>query len=169
MEESGDPILKFSVAALDLADIPHVVELEESGGLNSLGRAGFARQLARPGSILLVARNFDAVLIGSLSGWVIADEFQIDNVVVSESCRRLGVGSVLLRQAVRTAATRGAEKAVLEVRSANVAARRLYDKLGFELIAQRPDYYRDPIDNALVMICRGAHWGRLVATQNGLY
>jgi ribosomal-protein-alanine acetyltransferase len=169
MEDAGNANMSFSVANLNLADIVDVVQLEESGGLNSLGRAGFERQLARPGSILLVARDLDASLIGSLSGWVIADEFQIDNVVVSESCRRQGVGSSLLYEAVRAAAGRGAEKAVLEVRSANVPARRLYEKLGFELIGRRPEYYRDPIDHALIMICRGVCWDRLVACPNGLY
>jgi ribosomal-protein-alanine N-acetyltransferase len=169
MEESGKSNVRFSIFNLDAADITDVVELEESGGLNSLGRAGFERQLARQGSILLVARDADSTLIGSLSGWVIADEFQIDNVVVKDSCRRRGVGSTLLCRAAQTASLRGAEKAVLEVRAANLAARRLYVKLGFELIGQRPEYYRDPIDSALVMICRGAHWDRLVASPNGLY
>lgn len=167
MEEIGSVV--FSIAELGQADIIDVVRLEESGGLNSLGRAGFERQLARPGSILLVARDRGGALIGALSGWVIADEFQIDNVVVKESWRRRGVGSRLLRHAIRLAASCGAEKVVLEVRSANVAARRLYDKLGFELIGKRPEYYRDPVDSALVMICRGEPWDRLVASTRGLY
>ena len=163
MEESGDSNIGFLVAQLNQEDIPGVIQLELEGGLNSLGRAGFERQLARPGSILLVAKDSGQLMLGSLSGWVIADEFQIDNIVVRDSARRRGIGSSLLWHGARLAANRGAEKAVLEVRSANLAARRLYEKYGFELVGQRHEYYRDPTDDALIMICKGRDWDSLVA------
>lgn len=177
MEEPERSVVVVVIGPMSQADIPDVVKLEEGSGLNSLGRAGFERQLARAGSILLVARAATSQdsqgsqcsqgnlgpLIGSLSGWVIADEFQIDNVVVLASARREGIGAALIRRGVLAAADRGAEKGVLEVRSANLAARRLYQKLGFALVAKRPDYYRDPADDALVMICHGGEWDRLVA------
>jgi hypothetical protein len=87
MEERGDSNLGFMVAQLNQDDIPRVIQLELDGGLNSLGRAGFERQLARPGSILLVAKDTEQVMLGSLSGWVIADEFQIGQ------CGRAGIGA----------------------------------------------------------------------------
>jgi ribosomal-protein-alanine N-acetyltransferase len=39
----------------------------------------------------------------------------------------------------------------LEVRESNVAARRLYERLGFAEIARRPNYYSSPVETAIVM------------------
>lgn len=163
MDEPKESPLRFLVERMSPGDILDVVRLEEESGLNSLGRAGFERQLARAGSILLVARRGDGALVGSLSGWVIADEFQIDNIVVREAARRQGIAGLLMRSGFVAAAERGAEKAVLEVRAGNLPARRLYQRLGFALVGKRPEYYRDPTDDALIMICRDEDWNRLVA------
>lgn len=163
MDQPQESSLEFLVERMSPGDILDVVRLEEESGLNSLGRAGFERQLARPGSILLVARKGDGALVGSLSGWVIADEFQIDNIVVREAMRRQGLAGLLMRSGFVAAAERGAEKAVLEVRAGNLPARRLYQRLGFAVAGKRPEYYRDPPDDALIMICRAEDWNRLVA------
>ncbi|MEP7273340.1 MAG: GNAT family N-acetyltransferase [Acidobacteriota bacterium] len=153
----------MAIEPMHQADILDVVQLERDSGLNSLGRDGFERQLARPGSILLVARLGVSGIAGSLSGWVVADEFQIDNVVVAAPSRRRGIGAALMQQGARIARALGAEKAVLEVRSANYVARVLYERLGFALVGRRPEYYRDPTDDALIMVCREGEWERLVA------
>jgi ribosomal-protein-alanine N-acetyltransferase len=44
----------------------------------------------------------------------------------------------------------GAVTAVLEVRSANLAACALYKKQGFIVVGVRKDYYGDPRDDALL-------------------
>lgn len=163
MENASDMSSAIGIERMRSADIIDVVALERECGLSSLGRSGFERQLARAGSILLVARSGSEAISGSLSGWVVADEFQIDNVVVADGARRRGIGLSLMRTAARRAMNLGAQKAVLEVRAGNYPARLLYEKLGFVLIGKRPDYYRDPVDDALVLICREGDWERLVA------
>ena len=44
-----------------------------------------------------------------------------------------------------------ASTVLLEVRESNTAARQLYEKLGFVEIGGRPDYYRDPVEDALLL------------------
>jgi ribosomal-protein-alanine N-acetyltransferase len=39
----------------------------------------------------------------------------------------------------------------LEVRLSNDAARRLYEKLGFRVVGRRPRYYKDNLEDALLM------------------
>lgn len=168
MESSSNSSAAVVIGAMVSADFPDVIDLEERNGLNSLGRAGFERQLAKSGSILLVARSESSVgnggvLQGSLSGWVIADEFQIDNIVVAETARRKGIGSILIRHSATSALGLGAAKAVLEVRAGNLSARLLYERLGFRIVGRRPEYYHEPLDDALIMVCRGGDWERLVA------
>ena len=45
----------------------------------------------------------------------------------------------------------GAVRAVLEVRASNVAARSLYERVGFRQVALRRRYYTDPVEDAVLL------------------
>ena len=46
---------------------------------------------------------------------------------------------------------RGAAVLQLEVRESNFAARRLYEKNGFEIVGKRKNYYEKPAEDAILM------------------
>ncbi len=58
---------------------------------------------------------------------------------------------MLLAELVRRATAHGVEAVLLEVRADNDAARRLYDRAGFEVISVRRRYYQPGDVDALVM------------------
>ncbi len=62
-----------------------------------------------------------------------------------------GTGRLLLADLVRRATAHGVEAVLLEVRADNAAARRLYDRAGFEVISVRRRYYQPGDVDALVM------------------
>lgn len=80
-----------------------------------------------------------------------AGEWEIENVVVASEERRRGVGSALVRELVQEAQRSGATLVLLEVRESNASARRLYEKIGFNQVGSRPDYYRNPPEDALLL------------------
>lgn len=90
-----------------------------------------------------------------VAGYVIAraivDEGEILNLAVAPPHQRRGVGRLLARRALDELSARGARAVYLEVRESNTAARRLYESLGFEAVARRPNYYRQPVEAALVL------------------
>jgi ribosomal protein S18 acetylase RimI-like enzyme len=53
--------------------------------------------------------------------------------------------------ALRRAARAGARVALLEVRAGNVAARALYESLGFRACGVRREYYTAPVEDAVLM------------------
>lgn len=85
--------------------------------------------------------------------WTVADEVHILNVVVDPSARRRGIAGALVRGLLDV--SRGGEFALvtLEVRVGNVAARKLYEGVGFEEIGRRNGYYSDNNEDAIVMAC----------------
>jgi len=96
-----------------------------------------------------------AVMAGSICGFVVSrrladGEREILNVAVNPERRRAGVASEL----IRLERERWPGSHFLEVRQSNHAARRLYEKLGFEEIGVRPDYYDDPSEAGIVMRIR---------------
>ena len=47
----------------------------------------------------------------------------------------------------------GAESVSLEVRPSNTAAIALYNSMGFEEVGLRKNFYRDPVEDALILTC----------------
>src|SRR4051812_49340977 len=137
-------------------DLLEVVEIEETTGLSQWGWDAYRAELARPEAVMLVVRR-DAPddsgrgVKAYIATRVSADELHINNIGVREESRRRGLGAALLAAALEEGARRGAQLAVLEVRAGNAAAQALYRRFGFEVVGERKDYYRSPVESALVM------------------
>jgi ribosomal-protein-alanine N-acetyltransferase len=97
-----------------------------------------------------VARD-GASIVAYCAGWVIFDELHINNLAVDPAWRRRGVASALLRFVLAEAGAEGALRATLEVRRSNEPARKLYERFGFAFAGVRAGYYREPVEDALVL------------------
>lgn len=80
-----------------------------------------------------------------------ADEGEILNLAVSPAGRRHGLGRALVEQAVATLRERGVGQIYLEVRESNAPARALYAARGFKEVGRRKQYYRRPVEDAIVL------------------
>ena len=65
--------------------------------------------------------------------------------------RRAGAGALLLNGAMAAARARGATAVHLDVRESNAAARALYARFGFTEVGRRRAYYREPVEDALML------------------
>ena len=101
------------------------------------------------GAILLLTEDF----AGALTGRILAPEMEIERVAVHPARRRRGYGDALLRAALDAGRRAGVLRVFLEVRAGNLPALALYRKNGFRLLSRRRDYYRDPREDALVLVC----------------
>ncbi len=96
---------------------------------------------------------YTAYYDGALAGFLVArrtadDEREILNIAVAEPYRRLRIGERLLRSMMDNP-VKG--EIFLEVRESNTGAQRLYERVGFQTIGRRPNYYDDPPETALIM------------------
>jgi ribosomal-protein-alanine N-acetyltransferase len=138
-------------------DLLDVVEIEETCGLSVWGWDAYRAELERAESIMLVARRADTYahdaerLSGFIAARISSDEVHINNVGVRHGARRRGLGGLLLGTALGTALRRGAHGAILEVRAGNHAAQALYRRFGFVVAGRRRNYYKEPIEDALIM------------------
>lgn len=90
-------------------------------------------------------------LLGFIGVWLMAGEAHIVTVAVRQSHRRMGIGERLLIAAIEQAMEFGQEVVTLEVRASNDAARRLYEKYGFDNVGRRVRYYTDNNEDAIIM------------------
>ena len=94
----------------------------------------------------------DGVPVAYIIGRIIAPEAEIYRIATHPDYRGRGVAYRLLDYAVKTERGRGLERLFLEVRSKNLAALSLYRAYGFEKIGIRKNYYKNPDDDAIVML-----------------
>jgi [ribosomal protein S18]-alanine N-acetyltransferase len=92
-------------------------------------------------------------VIGFLIGRAVADEFEILNMAVAKSARRLGVATRLIDTALERSRANGSRSAFLEVRASNESAIALYTQRGFRSCGRRRRYYRSPVEDAILLIC----------------
>lgn len=90
-------------------------------------------------------------IVGMVVIWLILDEAHIANIAVHPDYRGKGISKILLAVALKESIRRGSQKATLEVRAHNQVAQKLYQRFGFEIVGQRPKYYRDNYEDALIM------------------
>jgi ribosomal-protein-alanine N-acetyltransferase len=100
---------------------------------------------------LYVYRTDADGLIGYCAAWHVFDELHINNLAVLPAWRRRGVATELLRHAHELAVLGGARRATLEVRASNLAARQLYERLGFRPAGLRRGYYTNPAEDAVIL------------------
>ena len=94
----------------------------------------------------------DGKVVAYLIGRQIAPEGEVYRIATLPSHRRRGIAYRLIDYALKCERGRGLESVFLEVREKNVPARNLYKSYGFMEIGVRKNYYKDPLDNAIIMM-----------------
>lgn len=133
-----------------ISDIDAVTELEKRSFTVPWSRDGFLYELESPFADFLIAEE-NGALAGFAISHMAGDEAELFNICVAEEFRRRGAGETLLRECLRLAGKRGAERMLLEVRASNKPARALYMKLGFQVLGVRHNYYDYPKEDAVMM------------------
>jgi [ribosomal protein S18]-alanine N-acetyltransferase len=135
------------VAASDVAAALAI--LEESPEASKWSGDALAQSIAQG---MAWAAELHGQVAGMLLGRLVADEFEILNLAVRKACRRQGIAARLVLTALGAAQSAGACRCFLEVRASNGAALALYEHLGFHVCGRRPEYYRGPVEDAVVMV-----------------
>jgi ribosomal-protein-alanine N-acetyltransferase len=94
-----------------------------------------------------VAKN--GSVLGYLMAFAVAGMCDIDNIAVSETHRRKGIAKALFNE-LENRLDMDMEY-FLEVRTGNIPAINLYTQLGFHFVRIRKDYYRKPMEDAVLM------------------
>lgn len=138
------------------AEVDQIVIIQSECGLSSWTRQAYLDELDRPGSIVLAAhsgRELSGFIVGRIIG-TDEPEAEIYNIGTRPAFRRLGIGSALMQDFVKACQKAGAIAIWLDVRSSNSAAIRFYKEHGFLKSGTRREFYREPREDADVMVRR---------------
>lgn len=128
-----------------------VAELEKiCFGTEAWSEKSVASELTNALSLWLVAMEEDKVA-GYVGSQTVMDETDMMNVAVHPDHRRKGIAEALVLSLAEALKEKGSHCLTLEVRASNAPAIGLYEKLGFQQIGLRKNYYRNPKEDALIL------------------
>ena len=136
--------------SMAMEHVAQVAELEKVCFHDPWSEKSIASELGNPLSLWLVAMDGEklAGYVGSQSvmGWA-----DMMNIAVSPEYRRQGIASELVDRLVAALQKQNVTCLTLEVRDSNAPAQALYRELGFQQVGRRPNYYRNPKEDALIL------------------
>ena len=130
--------------------VPQVAALEKLCFADPWSENSVASELNNDLALWLVAMNDDTV-VGYIGSQTVAGETDVMNIAVHPDWRRRGIAQSLIECLVLELKNRGSEALMLEVRASNEPAIALYEKLEFRQVGRRPNYYRNPKEDALIL------------------
>ena len=130
--------------------VSQVAQLEAICFSDPWSEKSVASELTNKLALWLVAVEDDRVA-GYIGSQTVLDETDMMNVAVHPDYRRQGIARDLVLGLVDALAKKDVNSLTLEVRASNMPAIALYAQLGFTQVGMRPNYYRNPKENALIL------------------
>lgn len=131
--------------------VAQVAELERiCFGTEAWSEKSVASELNNPLSFWLVAVDGERVA-GYVGSQTVLDESDMMNVAVHPDYRKQGIATALIVGLVEELRKKGSRCLTLEVRASNENAISVYQKLHFQEVGRRKNYYRNPKEDALIL------------------
>ena len=146
---------RVAVRAMSETDIEAVALIEDASFTTPWTAQGFLDALQNPNAYCLVAEQQSEEQKPKVAGYCViyhaADEGEISTIAVAPEFRGQGVADTMFAALKETVPKLGLATLYLDVRVSNTPARRLYEKQGFVEDGIRKRFYREPVEDAILM------------------
>ena len=132
------------------ADVYQVAQLEKICFSDPWSERSVSSELDNPLSLWLVAVEGER-LVGYVGSQTVMGETDMMNIAVDPGSRRCGIAEKLIDALIAELKAIDSHCLTLEVRASNEPARALYEKLGFQHVGLRKNYYRNPREDACIL------------------
>lgn len=140
----------MEILPMSISDVPAVAELERKCFSDPWSERSIVSELENPLSVWLVAVA-DGTVVGYVGSQSVLEQADMMNIAVNPEYRKQGIAESLIGKLIDALKARRVCSLALEVRVSNMPAISLYQKLGFEQVGKRPNYYRNPREDALIL------------------
>lgn len=144
----------MNILSMNRTHLEAVSRLEDECFAHPWSKNSLEDYLNNPSAYFFVALTDSMDVVGYIGTYIVCDEAYITNVAVTTEYRGHNIGKELVLRAADNAKKNGASFISLEVRLSNTPAVSLYKSLDFITDGIRPDFYRDPKEDALIMTKR---------------
>lgn len=138
------------IRRMSAADIPFAAEIERLCFVHPWSEQSINEEMSKENSVFLMAFE-DETPIGYVGLSTVLDEGYMGNLGVIEKYRRKGIGRALMNELINECKAMDSAFVTLEVRASNTPAVKLYESLGFTEAGRRKNYYKEPLEDAILM------------------
>lgn len=140
----------MEIVKMNASHVAPIAELEKLCFSDPWSENSIAYELTSRLSYWLVAVE-NGEVVGYVGSQSVLGESDMMNVAIHPDHRRKGVAEALVLALAKDLKERDNVCLTLEVRVSNEPAIALYEKLGFTQVGRRPNYYRNPREDALIL------------------
>lgn len=130
----------YSIRRATAEDLVAIVQLDAESNPHPWGKGLIEDALASRENWLIYHQESHHVC-GWLTASVVFDQSELELIVVDQKMRRQGLAQRLLSAWIEAAKAKKVSEYLLEVRESNLGAIALYEKMGFECVGKRKNYY----------------------------
>ena len=145
---------KVLIRLAEERDIPEIAALEKRCFPDAWSEVSVAGTLNSPLGYVLIAEQPDGEgndrPLGHLTAQIFDGEGELLRIAAVPEMRRKGVGEALISRMFADHPDVSVWR--LDVRTKNAAAIALYEKNGFRIVTENRDVYKEPDDNAYLMV-----------------
>lgn len=141
---------KIQFRAMQENDIEQMTAIEAQVFSQPWSRKSFEEALSYE-NLLFVVAVMDETVVGYCGLYMVLEEGNVINVAVKEEFRGRHMAQEMLTFLMEEGAKQNITAFTLEVREHNETALHVYEKLGFESVGIRKNFYEKPIENAIIM------------------
>jgi len=135
------------ITKLDKEEIQKLLEFEKKNDEHILTYDSIINDLKNENYTYLLAK-LDKKIVGYISFLHVDIELTITGIVVDKKYRNKGIATLLYEYVEKQ--NSDIKNIFLEVRESNNTAISFYEKLNFKKIDIRKNYYKNPIENAII-------------------
>ena len=137
----------IEIIRMNESHVSAMAELERQNFSEPWPEIAVRSELTNALALWLVAVE-DGVVAGYVGSQTVLQEADMMNIAVADTHRRRGIARMLVEELIRQL---DAYQLTLEVRASNAPAIALYEKLGFQQVGLRKNYYHKPKEDALIL------------------
>tara|TARA_B100001029_G_scaffold90966_1_gene74636 strand:+ start:222 stop:677 length:456 start_codon:yes stop_codon:yes gene_type:complete len=139
--------MNLKIIQLGILHLNYCVDLDQRSLKGLWSKSQWEKELTDPKRICIGVIELETEkLLGICSAWLVIDELHITAIAVDPKHQREGLGRYLLSNLIKRSKSHLTNQIYLEVKNTNDQAKEFYKSMGFEIVGNRTNFYKDGSD-----------------------
>ena len=142
--------MNLTTIQLGISHLNSCLELDQVSFKGLWSKSQWEKELTDPKRICIgIIDHETKKLLGLCSAWLVIDELHITSIAVHPIHQRKGIGKLLISDLIKRSSRLLTNHIHLEVKETNEPAKAFYKSMGFKIVGNRSNFYKDG-SNAIV-------------------
>ena len=142
--------MNLTIIKLGILHLNSCIDLDQKALKGLWTKSQWKKELTDPKKICIGIIELETEkLLGLCSAWLVIDELHITSIAVHPIHQRKGLGKLLMSELIKRSDSLLTNHIHLEVKDTNEPAKAFYKSMGFKIVGNRSNFYKDGSDAIL--------------------